>query len=138
MATETTTTTERGFGWLTFAGIMLIVAGGTRIIDGLWALKRNNDLKGAPELKNLLVFDNNLAAWGWFYIILGILLIVAGFAVFNRTPWARWFGIVFATIAIFSHFASMYAFPGQALIGVLIDSLVLYALAAYGGREPAY
>ena len=137
MATESATT-ERGFGWLTFAAIMLIVAGGTRIIDGLWALKRNNDLKHAPELKNLLVFDNNLTAWGWFYIILGILLIVAAFAVFNRTPWARWFGIVFAVIAIFSHFASMYAFPVQSLIGVVIDTLVLYALAAYGGRELAY
>ncbi len=137
MATESATT-ERGFGWLTFAGIMLIVAGGTRIIDGLWALKRNNDLKGSPALKELLVFDNNLTAWGWFYIILGILLIVAGFAVFNRTPWARWFGIVFAVIAIFSHFAWMYAFPVQSLIGVVIDTLVLYALAAYGGRELAY
>src|SRR5262245_55903921 len=130
-----TRTTERGSGWILFAGIMLIVAGGTRVIDGIWALKRNNDLEGAPNLKNLLVFDDNLAAWGWIYIILGIVLIVAGFMVFGRVPWARWLGIVFACISIFTHFAWMYAFPTQALVGVIIDSLVLYALASYGGRD---
>ena len=58
MATDTTTT-EQGSGWLTFAGIMLIVAGGTRIIDGLWALKRDNQLENAQEFK-LLVFNDNL------------------------------------------------------------------------------
>jgi hypothetical protein len=136
MATETATT-DRGFGWVTFAGIMLIVAGGTRIIDGLWSLKRDNQLEKAQEFK-LLVFNDNLAAWGWFYIILGILLIIAGFAVFNRNQLARWFGIVFVVIALFSHFAWMYAFPVQALIAVVLDSLALYALAAYGGRDLAY
>jgi hypothetical protein len=137
MATEARAR-EQGSGWVLFAGIMLIVAGGTRIIDGLWALKRDNELEGAPALQELLVFDDNLAAWGWFYIVLGIVLIVAGFAVFNRAPWARWTGIIFASIAVFTHFAWMYAFPVQALIGVVIDSLVIYALAAYGGRDEVY
>jgi hypothetical protein len=136
VATETRTT-EQGSGWVVFAAIMLIVAGGTRIIDGLWALKRDNDLEGAPGLKELLIFDDNLAAWGWIYLILGVLLIIAGFAVFSRAQWARWFGIVFVSVAIFTHFAWMYAFPVQALVGVVIDALVLYALAAYGGRDGA-
>jgi hypothetical protein len=134
VATETRTT-EQWSGWTVFAGVMLIVAGCTRIIDGLWALKRDNDLEGAPGLKELLVFDDNLAAWGWIYLILGVLLIIAGFAVFSNVQWARWFGIVFVSVSIFTHFAWMYAFPVQALIGVVIDALVLYALAAYGGRD---
>jgi hypothetical protein len=140
MATDMTTdtTTNRWSGWVLFAGVMLMVAGGTRIIDGLWALKRDNDLENAPALEELLVLDDNLAAWGWFYVILGVLLIIAGFAVFSGAQWARWFGIVFASIAIFTHFAWMYAFPVQALVGVVIDSLVLYALVAYGGRDEVY
>ena len=137
MATETRTT-EQWSGWVIFAGIMLIIAGVTRAIDGLWALKRDNDLEGAPQLQELLLFDDNLAAWGWIYLILGILLIIAGFAVFGRAPWARWVGIVFASVSIFTHFAWMYAYPVQALIGVVIDSLVLYGLAAYGGRDEVY
>lgn len=137
MATETPTTT-RWSGWVFFAGVMLMVAGGTRIIDGLWALKRDNDLGGAPALKELLLFDDNLAAWGWIYIILGVLLIVAGFALLNGAQWARWFGIVFVSIAIFTHFAWMYAFPVQALVGVVIDAFVLYALLAYSGPDEAY
>ena len=137
MATETTTT-NRWSGWVFFAGVMLMIAGGTRIIDGLWALKRDNDLEGSPGLKELLLFDDNLAAWGWIYIILGVLLIVAGFGVLNGAQWARWFGVVFVSLAIFSHFAWMYAFPVQALVGVVIDTFVLYALLAYGGRDEAY
>jgi len=137
MATEAPTTT-RWSGRVFFAGVMLMIAGGTRIIDGLWALKRDNDLSGAPALKELLLFDDNLAAWGWIYIVLGVLLIVAGFALLNGAQWARWFGIVFVSIAIFTHFAWMYAFPVQALVGVVIDAFVLYALLAYGGPDEAY
>ena len=136
MASETGTT--QWSGWVIFSGIMLIVAGSTRVIDGLWALKRNNALEGSPTLKELLVFDDNLAAWGWIYIVLGVLLIVAGFAVLNRAPWARWTGIVFASLSIFTHFAWMYAFPVQALIGVVIDVLVIYGLAMYGARDEVY
>ncbi len=94
--------------------------------------------KPRPELENLLLFDDNLAAWGWFYIILGVLLVIAGFAVFSGSQWGRWFGIVFVSIAIFTHFSWMYAFPVQALVAVVIDVFVLYALLAYGGRDEAY
>jgi hypothetical protein len=136
MSTEVSSATKSG--WVTFAGIMLIVAGGTRIIDGLWALKRDDELESAPQLQELLVFDDNLAAWGWFYLILGIVLIAAGVAVFGRVEWARWVGILFVSISMFLHFAWMYAFPVQALVAVVIDALVLYALAAYGGTDEAY
>jgi hypothetical protein len=130
--------TTRGTGWLSFAGIMLIIAGVTRIIDALWVFKRENELDDAPALEDLVIFDDNIAAWGWFYLIVGLVLIVAGFAVFGRAQWARWLGIVFTSIAIFMHFGWMYAYPVQALIGVVIDVLVLYALAAYGGRDEVY
>jgi hypothetical protein len=135
MATEPST---KGSGWITFAGIMLIVAGVTRMLDGFWALKRDNDLEGFSGLQELLVFDDNLAAWGWIYLIIGVVLIVAGFALFGGAQWARWLGIVFACIAIFTHFMWMYAFPVQALIGVVIDTFVLYALVAYGGPDEAW
>ena len=92
----------------------------------------------SKRVDNLLLFDDNLAAWGWFYVILGVLLIIAGFAVFSGSEWGRWFGIVFVSIAIFMHFAWMYAFPVQALVAVVIDLFVLYALLAYGGRDEAY
>ena len=104
----------------------------------MWALKRDNDLVARPRSRNLLLFDDNLAAWGWIYIVLGVLLIVAGFALLNGAQWARWFGIVFVSIAIFTHFAWMYAFPVQALVGVVIDAFVLYALLAYSGPDEAY
>jgi uncharacterized membrane protein (DUF2068 family) len=136
--TTDSTMTNRWSGWVFFAGVMLMLAGGTRIIDALWALKRDDDLESAPELENLLLFDDNLAAWGWFYIILGVLLVIAGFAVFSGSQWGRWFGIVFVSVAIFTHFSWMYAFPVQALVAVVIDVFVLYALLAYGGRDDAY
>ena len=137
MATEAPTTT-RWSGWVFFGVVMLMIAGGTRIIDGLWALKRDNDLSSAPVLKESAPVRLQPRGMGMDDIVLGVLLIVAGFALLNGAQWALWFGIVFVSIAIFMHFVWMYVFPVQALVGVVIDAFVLYALLAYSGPDEAY
>jgi len=48
-----------GIGWLTFAGVMLIVAGLIDVVHGLWALDR------ADTRSNLLLYADKLGGWGW-------------------------------------------------------------------------
>ena len=60
--------------WLDFAGVMLILVGAFNIIDGLAAIS------GSSYVVDKLLFAN-LDAWGWFFLIWGILQVVAGVAV---------------------------------------------------------
>jgi len=116
----------RGLGWVAFAGIMLILAGLLDIVNGLWAL-------GAEDTRiDAVFFDNDLDAWGWFYLILGIVLVVTGFGVFNRADWAVTIGIAFAVIAAVLNMLWVFRYPIASLILVTLNVLVIYALSVYG------
>jgi hypothetical protein len=116
----------RGLGWVAFAGIMLILAGLLDIVNGLWAL-------GAEDTRiDAVFFDNDLDAWGWFYLILGIVLVVTGFGVLNRAGWAVTIGIAFAMLAAVLNMLWVFRYPIASLILVTLNVLVIYALAVYG------
>lgn len=121
---------QRGAGWLLFAAVIMIMGGIMRIIDALWAF----DTDDTDRLR-VLVYDDNLDAYGWLWLVVGILLVAAGFSVLAGAEWARWFGIFMATLAAVSAMLWIYAFPIWALVSVLISVMVIYALTVYGGRE---
>jgi len=122
---------RRGEGWLLFSAVVMITGGIMRVLDALWAFDKDDEIS---EPLQVLVWDDNLAAYGWLWLIVGVLLIVAGFGVLSGSEWARWFGIVMASIAAVSSFLWIYEFPIWALVGSLIGFLVVYGLATYGGR----
>ena len=115
--------------WLTFAGLMLTLGGLLNFFDGLWALRRDD------TAVDTLFFANNLDAWGWFFLLLGIALIVAGFAVFARAHWAVVFGIAIGLIGATLNFFWIFAFPIATAVVVTLNILVVYALTMYGLPE---
>ena len=131
---ETRVMTPRAAGWLSFAAALLVVSGIFKILDALWAFKYDDDV--SDEVQTVL-FENDLASWGWVWLGVGIVLILAGFAVVSGSQWARWVGIVAASLAAISFLPWIYYKPLWTILSVTLAVLVIYALAAYGGpREP--
>jgi hypothetical protein len=130
--------TRRGTGWIIFAGVMMIIAGANMLINGLWALHASNHV--VANVKDTLLFsDSDLDTWGWIYTIIGLVVLVAGIFVFVRSPWARWVGVLAATVqAIFAFFWLFTPYWPGALAIIVIDMLVLHALVAYGDRDDVY
>ena len=123
-------------GWLIFSAIVLIVAGVMRIFDAIWAFRYNGPV---PNNLQQAVFGHSLTTYGWIWLIVGILLIVAGFVVLSPTPSitvdiARWFGIVASAIAAITAITWMPYYPVWAFIYIAIAVVVIYGLAA---REEA-
>ena len=125
------TSVSDGSGWLLFSAVVLITAGIMRIFDAFWAFDRDDE---TGELQTWL-FKDSLSTYGWFWLILGILLIVAGFAIINGSEWARWFGIFVAAFAAVSAMTWIYAYPVWSMVSTLIGLLVVYGLTMYGGSE---
>ncbi len=119
----------RGTGWVTYAGIMMIVVGMISIVDAIWAFRYND------TLADLVFFENNIQTWGVIWLIVGVVLIAAGFGVFSAQPWARVTGIVAASVAVLSNLSWAQIQPQQGLIGALLASLVIYGLAVHGDVE---
>ena len=127
---------ERGDGWIVFASAALIFAGAMRIIDAIWAFTYNGH--GAEQLPDRLqdaLLGSNLNNYGWWWLIIGIILIGAGIGVLSRGQFSRWIGIIGAAIAALSAMAWMPYYPIWSLVYVAIAFFVLYGLAVYGGRE---
>ena len=125
---ERYTDTLEGAGWTTFAGILLIMVGFFNVIDGIAAIS-NSDY-----LANQLLFAN-LDAWGWFFLLWGILQIFAGFAVIAGAGWAAMVGIISAFFNAIAQLSWSRAYPVWAIAAIVTDALIIYGLVVYGGRK---
>jgi hypothetical protein len=124
----------QGSGWLFFAGTVLGLAGIMRIVDSLWAFR----YKGAlPDALKDAVLGTNLKNYAWTWLIVGVVLILASFLLLVRSQFARWVGLIAAAIGAVSAMTWMPYYPIWSLTYVGLAFLVIYALAAHGGRVRA-
>ena len=125
---------QQGMGWLFFAGTVLGLAGLMRIVDALWAFGYKGSL---PDNLKDGVLGDNLKTYGWVWLGVGLLLIFSSFMLLARSQFARWIGLIAAAIMAISAMAWMPYYPVWAFTYVGIALLVLYGLAAHGGRLTA-
>jgi hypothetical protein len=119
-----------GGGWLLFAATVLGLAGILSIVDGIVALSRSKFYHAGATF----VFSD-LRTWGWIMLLMGVLLILAAGGALSGSSFARWFGIFAAGLSAISQFMFIQAYPFWSLIVFACDVMVIYALAAYGGRR---
>ena len=119
-------TSERWTGWISFAGLMMVIIGGLDFFEGLIAVIRGQYYAVTPN--QIVVVD--LTAWGWIMIIWGVLLVFAGFGLLSGATWARWFSIVVLSLNIIAQlgFVGSSQYPLWALTVQGLTLVVLYAL----------
>ena len=119
-------------GWATgltlFAGVMMIMAGGFQAIAGLVALFEDEFYVATRNY--LLQFD--ATSWGWIHLLLGLLVLFAGFAVLSGRTWGRVVGIILAVLSALSNFAFIPYYPFWAMAIIALDVFIIWALAAHG------
>lgn len=122
---------EKGAGWLLFSAIVLGFAGVFGFIDGLVAISRSSFY-----VANAHYVFSDLHTWGWIVMIAGLLAMFAAVGVMARSQWARWTGITIAGLQALAQLLMIQAYPWWSLCVFALDILVIYGLAAYGGRRP--
>jgi hypothetical protein len=119
-------TSERWSGWISFAGLMIIIIGGLDFFEGLIAVIRGQYYAVTPN--QIVVVD--LTAWGWIMMIWGVLLVLAGLGLLSGATWARWFAIVVGGLNFLVQlgFVGSSQYPLWALTVLALTAVVLYAL----------
>ena len=117
--------TDKRSGWITFAGVMALLAGGYNALSGIAALSDDDTI--ASQAKDVL-YGVDLTAWGWLWLIIGILQVVTGILILQRHPWGLWLGVTFAGLSAMLTVVVMFVFPLWALAVLAIDMLVLFGL----------
>jgi hypothetical protein len=125
---------ESGVGWIMFAGIMLMIAGVLNVIYGIAAIDNSKFFVHTTETQYII---SSLNTWGWITLILGALQIVAAFSIWAGGEFGRWFGIGIAGLSAIGALLAIPAYPFWSLAVFAIDILIIYGLAAYGGKRLA-
>jgi hypothetical protein len=120
---------DTGGGWLTFAGVLLLIVGVMNFIGGIGAIDDSKFFVG-----NTHYVIGDLNTWGWVILILGSVQVLTAFGLFARNGFARGVGVVFASLAAVASLLMLPAFPLWALALFTMDILIIYGLVSYGSE----
>ena len=117
-----------GTGWGTYAGVLLLASGAFDVIVGIALLADNK------RLDTGLFWGKSF--WGAVFLIVGGVMLFAGFGVLTKLPGSRTIAIL---VTIVGGFAAMLWAAGLGpstetwvLVGIAVDLLILYALIVRG------
>ncbi len=116
-----------GRGWVTFATVLLGLAGIWNFVDGILAISSSR------VYTNKLVFVfSGLTTWGWIMLILGLIQGFAALALVTDSKFARWIGIAAAGLNAIGQLMFVPVYPAWGIAIFSLDVLIIYGLAVYG------
>ena len=105
----------------------MVIAGFWQALAGIAALMQDKVYVTTPGY----IYSFDLTGWGWIHLLLGILIICAGVAVFFGQMWARVVGILLAGVSMIANFVFIPHYPIWSLTIIALDVAVIWALATY-------
>ena len=115
-------------GYAAFAGVVLILIGFFQAVAGLVAIVDDEFYVVGQEY----VFQFDVTTWGWIHLIIGIIVLLAGFGVFTGNVLARTVGVIVAGISALVAFAWLPWYPIWAVVIIALDIAVIWALTMHG------
>ncbi len=115
-------------GWTAFAGIMMAVSGIWWIISGLVAIANDTFYVVGQEY----IFQFDATTWGWIHLLVGILVLVAGFYLFTGAVWARTIGVIIAVLMALVAFAWLPWYPLWAILYIVVSVFIIWSLTVHG------
>jgi len=119
----------KGAGWVLFATVMFVIAACLNVIWGIAAVSSSHFF-----VANAHYILSDLNTWGWVAIGFGAVEALAALSIWRGGGFGRWFGIIVAGFATLVALISIPAYPFWSLVLVALYVLVIYGLAAYGGK----
>ncbi len=110
------------------AGVLMVLIGIMHAIQGLVALANDDFYVIGQEY----VFEFDVTAWGWIHLIGGVIVLLAGIALFQGAVWARTLAVVIASISILLNFMWLPYYPLWSLVVIAFDLFVIWAVTAHG------
>jgi hypothetical protein len=111
-------------GLTAFAGVMMVFGGIMAIFQGIAGIAKDDIFVTTRNY----AYTFNLTSWGWIHLTLGVLVALAGVALFSGALWARITGIVLASLAMVANFMWLPYYPLWSVVLIAVDAFVIWAL----------
>jgi len=122
---------DRGTGGALFASILMIIGGVMGAFQGIAGITKGTFFV-VPADYWITV---NTTAWGWTHLVVGLVLVAAGFGVMTGATWARWLGIAIVAVSAVVNFLFIPIQPFTSLALIAINVWIIHSLAVHK-REP--
>jgi C4-dicarboxylate transporter len=120
---------DRGYGWVAFAGVLMLIVGTINFIEGIAAIGNAHFF-----VHNTHYVVASLNTWGWVALCIGVVQVLVGLGVFAKNQFARWAGVFILSLNMITALMMMPAYPLWSLVIFTVDVLAIYGLVAYGHR----
>jgi hypothetical protein len=114
-------------GWVTFAAIVAGIVGVFNILSGIAAIAEDDQ----TEALNEVLFGVNITAWGWFWLILGVLQVITAWLIYQRSTIGQTLGLIWAFIVAALSVFMIFVAPIWALVVMGLSVTVIWALTAF-------
>ena len=119
-------------GWAaagaTFAAVLMLMIGIFQGIAGLVAIFNDEFF----VITENYTFDLDVTAWGWIHLLLGVLLVFAGWALFSGRVWAGMLAIVLAVLSAIANFFFIPYYPFWSILIIALAVWVIWSLTRPG------
>jgi hypothetical protein len=126
-------TAARPSGWViggvTFASTIMILIGIFQAFAGLEAIIDDDFYVVTQNY----AFDLDTTAYGWIHLILGIVIVCAGFALWARKTWAAIVAIFLAMLSAIANFFFIPYYPFWSILMIALAIWVIWAITRPGG-----
>ena len=116
-------------GWVYFASAILAVSGGVNVIAGLTGIF-HSDYYVSTQGGTLLFLD--YSAWGWTHLVLGLGMIALSVFLAKGKTWAQAVTVGLSILSMIVNLAFIGAYPLWAIIALILNSCVIYAITLHG------
>lgn len=129
---DSTVATEQVPGAMTFAGMLMILAGALHLVQGLVALVNDDFYVTGEEY----MFRFDLTSWGWIHLVGGLAVVLVGAALVAGRRRAGMLAVVVASLSILVNFLWMPYYPLWSLTVIAFDVFVVWAVVAHRRERP--
>ncbi|NBM20081.1 hypothetical protein GUY61_31930 [Streptomyces sp. GC420] len=113
-------------GWTAAAAALMVFGGVMAIFEGIAAIAEDDVFVTTPNF----TYAFSLAGWGWVHLILGVVVLLAGAALFTGATWARVVGVALAGLSMLANFLWLPYAPVWAIVLIVIDGFIIWALCS--------
>lgn len=111
-------------GGVVFAATMMTMLGIWQILVGIAAIVDDDFFAVTPNY----TYEVDTTTWGWIHLILGVIVLLAGFALFSGAIWARAVGVFLASLVAINNFLFLPYHPLWAILVIALAVFVIWAL----------
>ena len=122
-----TSTTPIRSGWVTFTGLLAGIVSVYNILSGIAAIAEDE----TTERLNDALYGINITAWGWFWLLLGIVQLITAGLIIARNPIGQMLGLLWAFIGASLSVFTIFVAPAWSLVVLGINILVIWALTSH-------